>query len=1006
VKRFGWLVIVALVLAIPFTLAVMQDEAAISLDIIGVDANELPKVVVNTSVLDAKGQLISGLDVDNFSVGGDLAEIATVSTIENVTDDNLAFASVLIIDTSSSMVGFPLEQTQQAARNYIGALGINDPVAIMSFNTDVYLIQDYTTDKTLLLSAIDNLAFGGKTALYDATLNGIDVANRAPLPRKAVVILSDGGEYGGVSTSTREDSIQASAVQGIPVYTVGLGWNIDRRFLEVISNESNAQFYESPTPDELIDIYNNLAFLFRTQYIVTADVPVAGDGTRYNFTLDVTTSDGKTASGSGVLRAPVPEPILSMPEGLFTAPLVDTTIVTVNVNADDDIASTEYRIGEDVVSTTESYTIEPATTAPGTYTLDISVTDADGDVGTLSADYEIAALPPTVLFDFALEAGEELSEAQTIIVEAGGQTDITGVEFSIDNVVVATDTDAPYEYTLEPFALSPVGHILTITANNGGGQTTSVNSAFAVATLPPQIAVSGLTVDTVLSDTVSANVLAVGQSPITSLSVGSGLEVLASALENDTLDFTLNAVDFAPGTASVDITAMDINGATTTETVSFAVAALPPTIDISGLTADEIITGDVTVTVNGGGQTDITLIDVAYDSETASLIVGNTFTVPTETLGNGDHDVTIVVTNAGGQSANVTIPFVVNLPPTPTFTPPPTDTAEPTNTDEPTDEPTETDTDVPTDEPTETDTDEPTDEPTETDTDVPTDEPTETDTDVPTDEPTVTDTDEPTDEPTVTDTDEPTETNTDVPSPTSNATETAVASAKIEEQATEDALATTNAESTQAIRDERVTAVAQRTVDAQATEDGESTQAAENVLMTVDARSTQQIVDKTSTASAIEEATANAEETASDIETTEAEEAANALATTEAEEAANALATIEAEEAANVLATSESDEATEASANIDASEEAVIEDTDEPTDEPSDVPPTSTDLPTEDSVEDPTAQATLTPVTIVEVDAQSADPQDTSDNSTAVVAVGAGLLLLLLLFLGLRRRGQ
>ena len=53
-KRYGWIVVIALVLMIPFTLAVMQGEAVISLDIIGVDANKLPIVDVNTSVLDAQ----------------------------------------------------------------------------------------------------------------------------------------------------------------------------------------------------------------------------------------------------------------------------------------------------------------------------------------------------------------------------------------------------------------------------------------------------------------------------------------------------------------------------------------------------------------------------------------------------------------------------------------------------------------------------------------------------------------------------------------------------------------------------------------------------------------------------------------------------------------------------------------------------------------------------------------------------------------------------------------
>jgi hypothetical protein len=586
-----------------------------------------------------------------------------------------------------------------------------------------------------------------------------------------------------------------------------------------------------------------------------------------------------------------------VPEGLFSEPLVDTTVVTVDVNADDDIVSTEYRIGDEVVSSSESYTIEPATTAPGTYTLDVSVTDSTGDVGTLSADFVIAALPPTVLFDFAPEAGDELSETQLITVTAGGQTDITAVEFAIDNVTVATDSEAPYEFSLDPFTLAPAGHILTITATNAGGQSTSVNSAFAVATLPPQIAVTGLTSETVLSDTISANVLAVGQSTITHVAVGTGSEIFAESVDSPTLDFTLNAVDFAPGTTEVDITATDSNGTSTTATISFAVAALPPTIDISGLTADDMLTGDVTVTVTGGGQTEITLIDIAYDGETASTLVGNSFTVPTATLGNGDHDVMITVTNAGGQSADVSIPFVINLPPTPTATPLPTDTVAPSDTAKP----------------------------------------------------------------------------TNTVAPTENATETAVAAAQIEEQATIDVIATTNAENTQTAEDATATIVSKLTQNAQSTMDIDLTQAAGNALMTADARATQQMKDLTATFDAIDEATANAEETA------------------------NAQLTIDANANANE---------TEVAANIEASAEAVTVESDTPTDKPTLVPPTATDLSTEASVGNPTPRATLTPVTIVEVDSQSADQQETSDNSTAVIAIGAGLLLLLLLFIFLRRRGQ
>ena len=251
-----------------------QDESGISLDIIGIDSTDLEQITINTSVLDASGQLVSGLDVSNFSIGGQLEGIAEVTAVENVTDDDLAFATVLVIDTSSSMADRPLSQAQQAARQYISALGQDDPVAIVVFNSRVSLVTDYTTDRDELTRVIDGLFYGGQTALYDATSRGIELATLSPLPRRAVVILSDGGEYGDVS----ERSIKAATVNGVPVYAVGLGWNIDHRFLDAITSETNADFYVSPTAEELVAIYDNLAFLFLTQYIVSISADVPADG--------------------------------------------------------------------------------------------------------------------------------------------------------------------------------------------------------------------------------------------------------------------------------------------------------------------------------------------------------------------------------------------------------------------------------------------------------------------------------------------------------------------------------------------------------------------------------------------------------------------------------------------------------------------------------------------------------------------------------------------------------
>ena len=601
------------------------------------------------------------------------------------------FASVLVIDTSSSMADRPLTQVKQAARQYISALGPDDPVAIVSFSSKVSLVVDYTTDRDLLLRTIESLEYGGQTALYDATHRSIEIASNASMPRRAVVILSDGGEYGDVSEHSRDESVRAATVNGIPVYTVGLGWSIDRRFLELISAETNADFYNSPRLDQLITIYDNLAYLFRTQYIVTIDADVPADGKRYDFTLEVTTDDGRSSAGTATLRAPIPVPLLFLPDDLFAEALTEDTTIKVEIRADQDIESIEYALDGEVVATGESYTIEPGEREPGDYTLDITVSDVEGDIGRLSTEFEIAALPPTLSDDFVAAPQADVARTEVISVDAGGQTEITRVEFFVDGEVVKIDNEAPFDYGLDPFELSPEQHTLSIRATNAGGQSTTVEKPFDVGRLPPRLQIEGISEDTVVIDTIVGSVSVEGQSPIATLTTEPDI---GAVVEGNRLNFTLNAVDFPPGRNTIAVRAVDTRGAAIVETIEFEVAALPPTVELSGVVIEAILRGDQDVEVQAGGQTEITQIEVAFDGGPSQRVLADSFTIPAQELGDGEHKAEVTVRNAGGESTTVTLPFTVSLPPTPTFTPTSTDTALPTET--PTSTPADTNTPPPT----------------------------------------------------------------------------------------------------------------------------------------------------------------------------------------------------------------------------------------------------------------------------------------------------------------------
>ncbi|MBC8100415.1 MAG: VWA domain-containing protein, partial [Armatimonadetes bacterium] len=174
---FGLMLCVAGLL-FPVALTVMQATTPTPiLDITGINPTELPVGVITVAVVDASGQPVLGLTQPDFSLTGTLADVAQIVRVENITDSNLSFGIVLVIDVSESMINNGgIEPAKQAAMQFINSIGEQDPVAVIAFSTNIRLVQDYTTDKAALLAAIDGLEAGGQTDLYAATVAGIEKA--------------------------------------------------------------------------------------------------------------------------------------------------------------------------------------------------------------------------------------------------------------------------------------------------------------------------------------------------------------------------------------------------------------------------------------------------------------------------------------------------------------------------------------------------------------------------------------------------------------------------------------------------------------------------------------------------------------------------------------------------------------------------------------------------------------------------------------------------------------
>jgi VWFA-related protein len=663
-----FLLFLLLIVLMPIALFAMQESSPVTLELTGINTSNFPTVTLTANVYDRLGQPIFGLTQDNFAITGDLVDSATIINVENISDDNLPISIVLAIDTSSSMAGTPFEAAKAAAASFINLIGPNDAVAIVTFDTIEQLVQDFTADKETLLGTINSLSYGGKTALYDGSVLAIQTAANSGTPRRAVILLSDGAEYGGFSSTGRESALDEGVRLGVPVYTIGLGYGFDRSFLEQLSSGTLTNFSESPTPDQLLEIYNGLAAKLRSQYVITLNVDLPTDGSTYTLNLQATTDSG-TGEASAELRAPVPVPIVSLGQ-LPGEPISEPTDITAQIVADDEITSAEFLIdGASVSTSTESpytITVDPITLLPGSHELSFNATDATGDVGTTSATFEVSALPPVV--NIVGLPDNEISEPQTVTLDITGQTLGASAAYAVDGGDTTAAEEAPFSFTIDPFQFSPGEHTLNVEVVNEGGGTATLSQPFTVATLPPTITISGLENGQTVNEPTEVTVSATGQTPINQITASLNGEELANETAAETA-FTINPASIQPGNVQLSITTQSESGEAS-QTFDLVIPSLPPQITFSGIEAGETLDENRSVEITLNSQTDVTSVTYEIDG----VEVGSQNTAPfsveldVTTLPPGSHTLSAEATNAGGQSSTANIDFVVSEGPSLTLT--------------------------------------------------------------------------------------------------------------------------------------------------------------------------------------------------------------------------------------------------------------------------------------------------------------------------------------------------
>jgi VWFA-related protein len=144
-------------------------------------------VTVPVSVMDRDGRYIPNLQKEDFRIWEDGIEqqVAFFASVDK------PFSVVLMLDTSPS-TQFRLEDIQDAAISFVNQLRADDRVMVISFNEDIKVLSEFTTDRSKLQRAIYRAKTDSGTSLYDAVEVVVNKhLSRVP-GRKAIVLFTDG----------------------------------------------------------------------------------------------------------------------------------------------------------------------------------------------------------------------------------------------------------------------------------------------------------------------------------------------------------------------------------------------------------------------------------------------------------------------------------------------------------------------------------------------------------------------------------------------------------------------------------------------------------------------------------------------------------------------------------------------------------------------------------------------------------------------------------------------
>ncbi len=226
-------------------------------------------VLVPVTITDPMNRLVTGLEKENFQ----LFEGNSAQDIRSFSSEDAPVSLGVIFDSSGSMTS-KMDRAKDAVVEFFKTANPQDEFFMITFNDEPDAVSDFTSSVDEIQNKLVFAIPRRRTALLDAIYMGVSKMRQAKYAKKALLIISDGGDNHSRYTESEIKSVVKEA--DVMIYAIGiydryasaLEERLGPQLLTEISELTGGRAFTIDNPNDLADVATKIGVELRNQYVL------------------------------------------------------------------------------------------------------------------------------------------------------------------------------------------------------------------------------------------------------------------------------------------------------------------------------------------------------------------------------------------------------------------------------------------------------------------------------------------------------------------------------------------------------------------------------------------------------------------------------------------------------------------------------------------------------------------------------------------------------------------